>query len=98
MPIVVTPSNRSTPLVQYWYLITGLTNGANAISLPTVPQQGSFPPLGDWTPTFVYCYPYNAGAVGAVVTPDLTTISNSSGNITFTLYTDGATNVLVGVA
>ena len=98
MPIVVAPSNRSTPLVEYWYTITGLVNGANAITLPAVPLQGSFPPLGDWTPTFVYCYPYNAGAAGEVVTPDLTTITNSSGNITFTLYAAGATDCLVGVA
>lgn len=95
MAIVVTPQNKSLAVVGYVYNITGLVTGANAISLPTPPAAGSFP--SDWTPTVILCFPYNAGAVGAIVTPDYSTIVNNNGLITFTLYSGGATNCLVVV-
>lgn len=102
MAIVVTSINNSMPLVGYWYNVTGLANGANTITLPTAPAQGSFPvttaTTSDWTPTFVYCFPYNAGAVGTVVTIDPATISISSSAVSFTLYATGATNVRILVA
>ena len=98
MSVVVTSVRKSLPLVDFTYQITRLVNGANAITLPTPPAAGSFPPLADWTPTVILCFPYNQGAVGAVVTPDLSTIANAAGVITFTLYASGATSVLVYVA
>ncbi len=98
MAINTTFVKKSFPLAEYTSQVTGLVNGANSISLPTPPAAGSFPPLADWTPTFVYCFPYNTGAVGAVVTPDLSTITNSAGAVSFTLYASGATSVLILVA
>jgi len=98
MAIVVANDGTSFPLVAGVYTVTGLVNGANTITLPTPPAQGSFPPAGDWTPTFVYCFPYNPGALGALVTPDLSTITNVNGLITFTLYASGATDCLIYVA
>ena len=99
MAIVVTSVNKSFPLVAYAYLVTGLVNGANTVTLPTPPVQGAFPAADDWLPTFVYCFPYNSGAVGAVVTPDLTTIAETSaGVVSFTLYAGAATDVYILVA
>ena len=98
MSVVVTTSNTSFPLVGYLYKVTGLVNGANTVTLPTPPAAGSFPPLGDWTPTFVFCFPFNTGAVGAVVTPDLTTITNTAGLVAFTLYAGNATSCYILVA
>ena len=99
MAIVVTSQDTSWPLVAYCYKVTGLVNGANAITLPTPPATGSFPPADDWTPAFVWCFPYNIGAVGALVTPDLTTISETTaGVVSFTLYASGSTDVLIYVA
>lgn len=98
MSIVTTQVRRSFPLVEYTYLVTGLVNGANTVTLPTPPAVGSFPPAGDWTPLFVYAFPYNIGAVGAVVTVDPTTIVNTAGAVTFTLYAGGATDALIMVA
>src|SRR5882672_6509033 len=97
MSIVVTSVDASIGLVEYTYLVTGLANGANTVTLPAPPKAGSFPPAGDWTPTVILCFPYMTGAQGNVVTPDLSTIANSSGTITFTLYAAGATNVLIFV-
>lgn len=95
MSITVTSNDISIfPVCNYVYTITGLVNGANSISLPTPPATGSFPPAGDWTPTQILCFPKNAGAIGALVTPDLSTIANTNGAVTFTLYANGATSVL----
>ena len=99
MSVVVTSQDTSFPLVAYCYKVTGLVNGANTITLPTPPATGSFPPADDWTPTFVWCFPYNAGAQGNLCTPDLTTISETSaGVVSFTLYAGGATSCLIYVA
>src|SRR5580692_11833098 len=98
MAIVVTQVRQSYPLVEYTYKVTGLVNGANTVTLPTPPAVGSFPPAGDWTPTFVYAFPYNFGAVGSIVTVDPSTIVNSSGAVTFTLYAGAATDALIMVA
>ena len=96
MAVTVTWVDKSIiPISDYAYQITNLVNGSNSISLPTPPAKGSFPVAGDWTPTNILCFPYNASAVGALVTPDLNTIANSSGAITFTLYATGATSCLV---
>lgn len=92
---VVTPIYKSLAMAVQSYVITGLVNGANAISLPTPPAAGSFPPLADWTPTVILCFPYATGGVGAVVTPDLTTITNTAGLVAFTLYANGNTNAIV---
>lgn len=98
MSVVVTPFNASQPMNAYYYKVTNLIAGSNSISLPTPPALGSFPPLGDWTPSFIYCFSYNPGAVGAVVTPDLTTITNTNGLIAFTLWASGNTDCLIEVA
>src|SRR5882757_3664925 len=97
MSIVVTNVDASIGMVEYTYLVTGLANGANTVTLPAPPKAGSFPPAGDWTPTIILCFPYNTAAVGATVTPDYTTITNSSGTVAFTLYASGATNCLIFV-
>lgn len=97
MAVTVTPVTKSVALVEFTYNVTGLVNGANSIVLPVPPATGSFPPDGEWTPSTVLCFPYNAGAVGAVVTPDLTTIVNTNGAITFTVYANGATSCLMFV-
>lgn len=97
MAITVTSVDASLALVEYTYLVTGLVAGANTISLPTPPATGSFPPLGDWTPTYILCFPYAVGAVADIVTPDYTTITNTNGAITFTLYAAGSTNCLIYV-
>lgn len=98
MAVVVTTVNNSLPMVAYAYKVTGLVNGANTISLPTPPAAGSFPPLADWTPTFVFCFPFQTGAAGNLVTPDLTTIVNTAGAVVFTLYSGGATSCYILVA
>jgi hypothetical protein len=98
MSITVTSVNNSLPLVAYAYKVTGLINGANTVTLPVPPLAGSFPPAGDWTPTFVFCFPYQASAVGNIVTPDLTTITNTNGAVAFTLYSGGATSCYILVA
>ena len=95
MAITVTPLNESLALVEFTYDITGLVNGANSVSLPTPPVAGSFPPDGQWTPTTILCFPYQTAAQGNLVTPDYSTIVNTNGAITFTLYAGGATNCLV---
>ena len=92
MAIVITRTTGSPAGSAYMYSITGLVNGANAITLPTPPVYGSFPPDGSWTPTKILCYPYMTGSVGSLVTPDLSTITQSAGVVTFTLYADGPTN------
>lgn len=97
MAITTTWVDKSIALTEYTYSVTGLVNGANTITLPAPPKAGSFPPAGDWTPTVILCFPYQTGAQGNIVTPDLSTIANSSGTITFTLYAAGATNVLLFV-
>jgi len=97
MAIVVSTLNVSFPMVEYSYAVTGLAAGANTITLPTPPAAGSFPPLNDWIPTFVYCWPYNFGAVGAVVTVDPSTISSTAGAVTFTLYAGAATDCRIMV-
>lgn len=96
MAITVTSKDISIfPVANYVYLVTGLTTGSNTINLPTPPAVGSFPVAGDWTPTVILCFPYQAGAVGNTVTPDLSSITNSSGAVSFTLYASGATNCLI---
>lgn len=96
MAITVTPVDISIfPSCVYVYQITGLVNGSNSISLPTPPATGSFPPDGLWTPTNILCFPYQSGAQGNVVTPDLSSITNTNGLIAFTLYAGGNTNCLV---
>lgn len=102
MAIVVTYQDKSLPMVAGVYNVTGLINGANSISLPTPPAAGSFPvdptPGGSfWTPTQILCFPYNTGAVGATVTPDYSTIVNTAGTVTFTLYASGNTNCFIVV-
>ena len=97
MAVVVTAIHKSLAVVDEVYNVTGLVNGANTITLPVPPAFGSFPPAGDWTPTTVLCFPYNAGSIGAVVTPDLTTIVNTNGAIVFTAYAGGATSCLMFV-
>ena len=97
MPLVVNPIYKSLPMTAQVYNITGLTAGANAIVLPSPPASGSFPPLADWTPTVILCFPYATGGVGAAVTPDYTTIVNTAGAVTFTLYSSGNSSVLVFV-
>jgi hypothetical protein len=74
------------------YEISGLVMGANTITLPTPPLYGSFPPTGEWTPSVILCYPNQNGSIGALVTPDLSTITQSAGVVTFTLYAASATN------
>jgi len=98
MAIVVTQVRQSFPLVEYTYKVTGLVTGANVVTLPTPPATGSFPPAGDWTPTFVFAFPYNFGAAGSAVAVDPSTITNVNGLITFTLYAGAATNALIMVA
>lgn len=95
MAVVATPVNKSLALSEYTYNVTGLVNGANTVTLPTPPAAGSFPPAADWTPTTVLCFPYNAGSQGNLVTPDLTTIVNTLGVITFTAYAGGSTSCLM---
>ena len=95
MAITVTSQDISIfPVANYVYLITGLVNGANTINLPTPPATGSFPPDGLWTPTVILCFPYQTGAQANIVTPDLSSITNSSGSVSFTLYAAGASNCL----
>ena len=96
MAIGVTTQKKSIlPLADYVYNVTGLVNGVNAISLPTPPAAGSFPVAADWTPTVVLCFPFNQGAVGALVTPDLASITNTNGLIAFNLYANGTTSCLI---
>ena len=95
MALVTNPRLTSPPLVEYEFDLTGLVLGANAIALPTT--YGAFPPDGEWTPTFIECYPYQTGAVGGLVTPDYNTIVNTNGVITFTLYSTEATNCRIRV-
>lgn len=99
MAVVVTGSDTSWPLVAMVYNVTGLVNGANTITLPTPPASYSFPAADDWTPVFVWCFPYMTGAQGNIVTPDLSTISETTaGVVSFTVYAAGATNCLMYVA
>ena len=99
MAIVVTSVNKSFPLTAYAYAITGLVAGANTITLPTPPLAGSFPPADDWLPTSVYVFPYNVGAVGAIVSIDPTTIAETTaGVVSFTLYSGGSTDAFILVA
>ncbi len=91
MAIVVTNTRTSYPLVEYSYTITGLVNGANTITLPTPPAVGSFPPA--WQLDTDLCLMPSRityGAVGAVVTVDPSTIVNTAGAVTFTLYASGS--------
>lgn len=91
----VTATLQSIPSVLYEFDVTGLTNGANALTLAAT--YGAFPPDGEWTPTRCDCFPYQIGSVGALVTPDLTTIVNTNGSIAITLYANGNTNCKIEV-
>lgn len=96
MAVTVTTQKKSIiPIADYVYNVTGLVNGINAVSLPTPPAAGSFPPLADWTPTTILCFPFNQGAVGALVTPDLASITNTNGLIAFNLWANGTTSCLI---
>ena len=95
--LVVTSINYSFPMVEYSYAVTGLSAGANIITLPTPPAAGSFPPLNDWIPTFVYAFPYNFGAVGSLCTVDPSSITSTAGAVTFTLYAGAATDCRIMV-
>lgn len=89
MPATPTILTTSIPMVVYVVQITGLASGANAITLSNTPgvlPNIGFPPDGQWTPTFVWPFSYNTGSIGPIVTVDPTTIANSAGTITFTLY------------
>ena len=97
MAIVVTRLTGSDATSLYKYTVTGLVNGANVIALPVPPLYGSFPPDGSWTPTTIRCWPYQNGAIGALVTPDPATIVQSAGTVTFTVYASGATNAVIEV-
>lgn len=97
MAIVVSRRRGSPATQDIEYTITGLVNGANAIVLPTPPVDGSFPPDGSWTPTTIKVFPYQQGAVAAKVSPDLSTITQVAGVVTFTLWADGNTNCIVAV-
>ena len=91
MAVVVTSISQSPGLAAYVYDITGLVEGANAITV------SNFPPTGEWTPTVIQCQPYQTGAIANNVTPDLSTITQAAGVVTFTLYAAGATNCQVTV-
>ena len=98
MAVVVTSLDKSLALTAYLYNVTGLVSGANTITLPTPPATGSFPPLDDWVPTTILCFPYQVGAQGNIVTWDPSTIvETSSGVVSFTLYAGGSTNCLIVV-
>jgi len=97
MAITVTRQPGSPAQAAYVYQVNGLVNGANTVPLPTPPAYGSFDPTGEWTPSVILCYPNQNGAAGALVTPDLSTITQVAGVVTFTLYADGNTNCLVVV-
>lgn len=88
----VTSLLKSVPLNAYYFDVSGIVNGSQTITLPAPSLQGSFPPDGQWTPTEVWCMPYNTAATGALVTPDLTTIVNTNGAVTFTVNAAGVTN------
>lgn len=80
------------------YTVTGLINGANALTLPAPPLTGSFDPSGTETPTTVQCIPTAAGAAGALVTLGEGSISNNgTGTISFTVYANGATDCVMFV-
>lgn len=87
-----TSLGKSVPMNAYYFDAQALASGSNTITLPAPSLQGSFPPDGQWTPTEIWAFPYNAGAVGTVVTPDLATIANTAGQVTFNAYATGATN------
>ena len=102
MAVTVTWLDKSLPMVAGVYNVTGLQNGANTVNLPTPPASGSFPvdptPGGAfWTPTQILCFPYASGALGNLVTPDYSTIVNSAGSVTFTLYAGGNTSCFIVV-
>jgi len=97
MAVVTARRTGSLPLAAYEYNVTGLVNGANTIALPVPPLYGSFPPDGAWTPTTVLCFPYMPGALGALCTPDLATIVQTAGTVTFTVYAAGNTNCVMVV-
>ena len=92
MAVTITRVPGSPAQAAYMYEINGLVMGANAITLPTPPAYGSFPPTGEWTPSVILCWPNQNGAVAAAVTPDLSTITQSAGVVTFVLYAAGPTN------
>jgi hypothetical protein len=79
----------------YCYEVTGIVDGSQTITTPTPPAAGSFPVAADWTPTRILFFPDMTGAVGARVTPDLSTIANSAGVITFTAWSTGTGNALM---
>lgn len=95
MAVNITATLQSIPNVLYEFDVQGLVTGANALTLPNT--YGAFPPDGEWTPTRCDCFPYQIGAVGALVTPDLTTIVNTNGSIAITVYSAGNTNAKLEV-
>jgi hypothetical protein len=98
MAITVTFTGKSPAVAALVYDIDGLVNGVNAITLPIPPAYGSVDPdSASWKPTSIKCFPHAAGVIGALVTPDLSSITYSSGTVTFNLYAAGATECLVEV-
>jgi len=96
MALAVAVDNISIwPVSNYVYQITGIINGANSIVLPTPPAAGSFPPDGSWTPSVILPFPYAIGAIAPYMSVDYTTVANSNGAVTFTLYSNGSGAAIV---
>lgn len=83
MAVAVNSLGTSLPVVAYLFSVTGLVSGANAITLPAPSLQGSFP--SDWTPTQILCWVEGNMAAPPVVAGDPATITNTGGQVGFTL-------------
>lgn len=92
MAVTVTSLQKSVPLVAWYYDVEGLVAGVNAIALPAPTLQGAFPPDGLWTPSEIWCFPYDTGVEGSLVTPDLSSITQVNGQVNFNVYATAATN------
>lgn len=98
MAIVVTKLNESLPVAAYVYKVTGLTSAgaSQAVSTPTPPQTGSFPPLADWTPSTVLCFALGVTTSTNTCVWDGAAPTNAAGVITFNLSTGtGCTSCIV---
>lgn len=74
--------NISVPLVAYFYNVSNLANGSNAISVT------NFPPDGSWTPSRVWVFPYD-NASGATAYADNASITQANGTVNFNLWVSG---------